>query len=157
MFGVSSDAVENNLEGYRTMSSVLDEVKTNMTDADGNARTLQQSIEATGGVASEALKLAQESGIGFNDALMITLGLMPSFADMATKISSIDFSNPKDQMAGLVEAYMKGESTFESFSTKMRELDSNFDETAGVYDTVKLKFVDMADQLLETAENWRCW
>lgn len=152
MFGVSSDAVENNLEGYRTMSSVLDEVKTNMTDADGNARTLQQSIEATGGVASEALKLAQESGIGFNDALMITLGLMPSFAEMASKISSIDFSNPKDQMAGLVEAYMKGESTFESFSAKMRELDSNFDETAGVYDTVKLKFVDMADQLLETAE-----
>lgn len=152
MFGVSEDAIKNNLNSYYTMNDVLETVKENMTDADGNARSFTQAIEATGGRAAEALKLAQESGIGFNDALMMTLGLIPSFEDMASKISSIDFSNPKDQMAGLVEAYMKGETSFESFSSKMKELDSNFDETAGVYDKMKITFSSMADELLKTAE-----
>ena len=152
MFGVSVDAVKNNVDGYTQLSDTLTAVQNNMQDSEGNARTFQQAIEATGGQAQEAFEKAKSSGRGFNDELMELIGLTPSFEEMASKISGIDFSNQKDQMGQLVQSYMEGKTSFEEFSNQMQQLDSNFNDTAGIYDTIKTKFAELGEQLYDTAQ-----
>lgn len=125
-FGMSEDAVLNNMDSMSLYAEILGSV-TEKTDDNGKKtiEVAEMSGQASD-IYAQATERMKENGLTLDTNIQMVLGLIPDMAEAFKSVDSIDFSNTKDETAQLATALLTAKEGSDEFKEAMSTLGESY-------------------------------
>lgn len=144
-YGMSEEAVLNNLDGIKLYEEALSSV-TYEQDENGNStiKVAEMSAEA-GDLYAQATEKMKENGLSLEQNMQMIIGIMPDLASAFESVSSIDFTNTEDETSRLATTFL----TAKDGSTELQEAMQALGETHPDLYTIRNMFTSFSTQIDE--------